>query len=326
MGCTSSSNKQQTQSPQSEPLYDGLPVSAAKNVIPALPKPSEDVPTVPVVTIIPDALPVLPKPSEDVPVVTIIPDTLPALSKPSEDVPVIVNILPDTLPAVAVAPTMMQDQEPSNFDDQNPHPVKVERGNEKNAEEGILITPSYIFCVDASVKMVYNQQYADNGEIVFDKLWHEAQTIVSSLVPEVAKDDPEGVKVVFFSHTNKTTSYSGIRTPEQANALFGANENKLKGGRELYGPLQRIILDKSDSRPAAVIVLLVDALNDAYRVKKLLSSAAASDATRPFTVSFIEVGETSAALKNWMQSLSDEVALKSIVNVTTASALLMELQ
>ena len=98
------------------------------------------------------------------------------------------------------------------------------------------------------------------------------------------------------------------------------------GGRELYGPLQRIILDKSDSRPAAVIVLLVDALNDAYRVKKLLSSAAASDATRPFTVSFIEVGETSAALKNWMQSLSDEVALKYIVNVTTASALLMELQ
>ena len=170
MGCTSSSNKQQqTQSPQvlnnnktaaaskstsespataqSEPLYDGLPVSAAKNVIPALPKPSEDVPTVPVVTIIPDALPVLPKPSEDVPVVTIIPDALPALSKPSEDVPVIVNILPDTLPAVAVAPTTMQDQEPSNFDDQNPHPVKVERGMKKTSLDSDIIIGNIYYYV-----------------------------------------------------------------------------------------------------------------------------------------------------------------------------------
>lgn len=87
----------------------------------------------------------------------------------------------------------------------------------------------------------------------------------------------------------------------------------------MYGPLKRIILDKSDSKPAAVIVLLADALNDADKVKKLLQSAAASNATRPFTVSFVEVGETSAALKNWMQSLSDDAALKPIVNVKELS-------
>lgn len=77
--------------------------------------------------------------------------------------------------------------------------------------------------------MVYNQQYADNGEVVFDKLWHETQTIVSNLVRKVAKDDPEGAKVEFFSDMNKTNSYSGIHTHEQATALFAAKENKLKG-------------------------------------------------------------------------------------------------
>ena len=94
----------------------------------------------------------------------------------------------------------------------------------------------------------------------------------------------------------------------------------------MHGPLHGIMTDKSDSRPAVILVLLSDLPNDADKVHKLLLSftAATSATKKRVTVSFVQVGgkaTMSASLDAWMKLLSTEKALKSIVDVTTFPSL-----
>ena len=53
----------------------------------------------------------------------------------------------------------------------------------------------------------------------------------------------------------------------------------------------------------------------------LLSAASSTTATRPITVTIVEVGKIAGNMK-WMKSLSEEATLKSIVDVTTSASLL----
>ena len=138
--------------------------------------------------------------------------------------------------------------------------------------------------------------------------WKDAQEAVATLAPYICQFDPDGIDVILFDHA--VEKFSGIRAPEQVQALF--EKHKPRGSTNLALALHSAFKGHFGSERAATTVLVItdgepDSRSEVERI--IVRAANSAESKDELSISFIQIGEDKQATK-FLQYLDDDLSIE----------------
>mmetsp|Transcript_11040 Transcript_11040/g.15195 ORF Transcript_11040/g.15195 Transcript_11040/m.15195 type:complete len:371 (+) Transcript_11040:52-1164(+) len=179
----------------------------------------------------------------------------------------------------------------------------------------------FIILVDYSLGM-FNRQFNDYGQTVYDVRWAEAKMVVTSLIDHVTRFNDIGISLHFFS--DKSVMNDNVRTAEEATALFDNGKTKqIKGALNFSAILKKVLDARSAFEPMSVLIVTGGSTTlekQAPLIDLIVSTDKELQRASQLKLSFVQVGDDEGSTK-FLQDLRPTLIArgmqKDIVDVTT---------